>query len=116
MKHLGFQTMVKATEIFSAVSKNTVTPLLDKARGELPPPPAKKAAPAPVREVEPAASRDREPSESSQLLQIEQIDLSPVMLSRRWLSRQLTIDKVSEMLLSMLLLRHISKRERSFIK
>jgi hypothetical protein len=64
MKHLGFQTMVKATEIFSAVSKNTVTPLLDKARGELPPPPAKKAAPAPVREVEPAASRDREPSES----------------------------------------------------
>lgn len=64
MKHLGFQTMVKATEKLSAVSKNTVTPILDKARGELPPPPAKKAAPAPVREAKPAASRDREPSES----------------------------------------------------
>ena len=62
LKHLGFQTVVKATEKLSA--KNTVTPLLDKASGELPPPPAKKAAPAPVREVKTAASRDREPSES----------------------------------------------------
>ena len=46
--------MVKATEKISVVSKNTVTPLLDKARGELPPPPAKKAA-APVKEVKPAS-------------------------------------------------------------
>jgi len=65
MKHLGFQSMVKATEKLSAVSKNTVTPLLDKARGELPPPPAKKAAAAPVREAKPVSSeREREPSES----------------------------------------------------
>ena len=63
MKHLGFQSMVKATEKLSAVSKNTVTPLLDKARGELPPPPAKKAAAAPVREAKPVSS-EREPSES----------------------------------------------------
>jgi len=64
MKHLGFQTMTKATEKLSAVSKNTVAPLLEKARGELPPPPAKKAAAAPVREAKPSAPREREPSES----------------------------------------------------
>ena len=49
-----YESMVKATEKISVVSKNTVTPLLDKARGELPPPPAKKAA-APVKEVKPAS-------------------------------------------------------------
>ena len=53
--------MVEATEKFLAVSKNTVTPLLDKARGGLPPPPAKKVAAAPVREAKPAS---RETSES----------------------------------------------------
>ena len=54
--------MVDATEKFLAVSKNTVTPLLDKARGGLPPPPAKKVAAAPVREAKPVSS-EREPSE-----------------------------------------------------
>merc|ERR1719228_813901 len=55
---------MKATEKLSAVSKNTVAPLLEKARGELPPPPAKKTAAAPAREAKPSASREREPSES----------------------------------------------------
>ena len=38
MKHLGFQAMNKFTEKLSPVSKNTISPLLDKARGELPQP------------------------------------------------------------------------------
>ena len=46
MKHLGFQTMTKATEKLSPVSKNTISPLLDKARGELPQPAPRSAAPA----------------------------------------------------------------------
>merc|ERR1719348_381463 len=45
MKHLGFQSMSKAMEKLSPVSKNTIAPLLEKARGELPAP-APKSAPA----------------------------------------------------------------------
>ena len=40
MKHLGYETMRRATDKLAAVSKNTVMPLLDKARADLPPPPA----------------------------------------------------------------------------
>ena len=45
MKHLGFPAMTKATEKLSPVSKNTISPLLEKARAELPAP-APKSAPA----------------------------------------------------------------------
>jgi len=45
MRHLGFQSMNKAMEKLSPVSKNTINPLLEKARGELPAP-APKSAPA----------------------------------------------------------------------
>merc|ERR1719203_755219 len=37
MKHLGFEAMRKATDKLSAVSKNGVMPLLEKARAETPP-------------------------------------------------------------------------------
>ena len=64
MKHLGFESMRKAMEKLSAVSKNTVSPLLDKARAELPPPkaaPAKKASSAPQQKE---ATKKRDESES----------------------------------------------------
>jgi len=50
MKHIGFEAMRRATEKLSPVSKNTITPLLEKARGELPvvaaPPPKSAGKPA----------------------------------------------------------------------
>jgi len=63
MRHLGFESMRKAAEKLSAVSKNSVQPLLDKARADLPPPkapPSKKSVSAgPARAAPP-----REPSET----------------------------------------------------
>ena len=58
MKHLGFQTMNKATEKLSPVSKNTISPLLDKARGELPQP-AQRSAVAEVRESSAGEVREK---------------------------------------------------------
>merc|ERR1719239_343165 len=60
--------MRKATDKLSAVSKNTITPILDKARAELPPPPAKtgggaKPASAPARR-DPSAEPSRAKSEA----------------------------------------------------
>ena len=63
MRHLGFEGMRKATDKLSAVSKNTVMPLLDKARADLPPPKvsaAKKSVSAGPTRSAPAA---RDPSE-----------------------------------------------------
>merc|ERR1719187_320244 len=63
MRHLGFEGMRKATDKLSAVSKNTVMPLLDKARADLPPPKAsaaKKSVSAGPARTTPAA---RDPSE-----------------------------------------------------
>ena len=49
MKHLGYDTMRKGADKLSAVSKNTVMPILEKARAELPAPTASaKARPAAV--------------------------------------------------------------------
>ena len=58
MKHLGYEPMRKATDKLSAVSKNTVSPLLEKARAELPPPPAAapKAAAGGPKAVKPRAA------------------------------------------------------------
>ena len=41
MRHLGYEGMRKAADKLSAVSKNTVSPLLDKARADLPAPKVK---------------------------------------------------------------------------
>ena len=64
MKHIGFEAMRRATEKLSPVSKNTITPLLEKARGELPavaaPPP--KSAGKPAGGVPSKAKPVREPS------------------------------------------------------
>ena len=46
MKHLGWPAMNKATEKLSAVSKNAVGPLLEKARAEMPAPAARKPGPS----------------------------------------------------------------------
>lgn len=63
MKHTGFEPMRRATEKLSPVSKNTIVPLLEKARGELPavaPPPQKAAKAAPPSKGKPTreASND----------------------------------------------------------
>jgi len=68
MKHLGFQSMSKAMEKLSPVSKNTIAPLLEKARGELPAP-APKSAPAlrgqsESTESKPSSAETREKKES----------------------------------------------------
>jgi len=62
MRHLGFEGMRKAADKLSAVSKNTVQPLLDKARADMPAPKV-----APKKSVSAGAVRPppaREPSES----------------------------------------------------
>jgi len=59
MKHVGFEPMRKASEKLSAVSKNTVMPLLDKARAELPPPPAKSSSGGGAKVVKPRAHMHR---------------------------------------------------------
>ena len=61
MKHLGFQTMTKNTEKLSQVSQNTVKPLLDKARGELPAPTSSKtpASSAPASRATTASSDNK---------------------------------------------------------
>merc|ERR550532_381216 len=63
MKHLGFPAMAKATEKLSPVTKNTISPLLEKARSELPAPAAKSAPAARARpEVEEVKEVKREAS------------------------------------------------------
>lgn len=61
MKHLGFQAMNKATEKLSPVSKNAISPLLDKARGELPQSVQRSGA-AESRESSAVESRDKKES------------------------------------------------------
>ena len=65
MKHVGFEPMRKASEKLSAVSKNTVMPLLDKARAELPPPPAKSSSGGGAKVVKPRAHTAPEPRDAS---------------------------------------------------
>lgn len=50
MKHLGYESMRKATDKLSAVSKNGVMPVLEKARAALPPPAAKPSSARPARD------------------------------------------------------------------
>lgn len=60
MKHLGFPAMAKATEKLSPVTKNTISPLLEKARSELPAPAAKSAPAARARPEETRPQEKRE--------------------------------------------------------
>ena len=67
MKHLGYDAMRKAADKLSAVSKNTVMPILEKARAELPAPTASsKPRPAVTRDdsVETARVKQEEKSAS----------------------------------------------------
>jgi len=66
MKHLGYDTMRKAADKLSAVSKNTVMPILEKSRAELPAPTiSSKPRPVVTRDDSVETARDKQEEKNS---------------------------------------------------